>query len=87
MLKQVIYRYTTIIDNSLIYSRIIKGKEINHLEHTSILTAVANHPNDLNLVLLGAKHEVLAWDIRTNKTSQSYKYKSAMGQVFDNIFN
>ena len=58
------------------------GKEINRLEYRkTILTAVANHPKDEHIVLIGANNEILAWDIRTNKHSKAYQYKSAIGQV------
>jgi hypothetical protein len=45
------------------------------------LSALANHPADENMVIIGAKNEILAWDKRTNKQSRSYKYKSFIGQV------
>lgn len=60
----------------------LAGKEANRLSFKDIPTAICEHPVDSNIVLIGAKNEVFAWDTRTNKTSKNYK--SLMGQVIKN---
>lgn len=58
-----------------------QGKEINRLQYKTILTAVSTHPKDDQILMLGANNEIIAWDVRTNNCSKTYKYKTAIGQV------
>lgn len=73
-------------DQSSVVSNAETGQEINRLKYCSPLSALANHPADENMVIIGAKNEILAWDKRTNKQSRSYKYKSFIGQTQDLLF-
>ncbi len=71
-------------DESCAYTNVETGQEVNRLKHDHILTSVATHLNDENIVICGSKDKVIAWDVRTPKISKLYK--SMMGQVQDLIF-
>lgn len=60
------------------------GKEVNRLRHDFILTSVATHLTDENMIICGSKDKVISWDVRTSKPAKVYK--SSMGQVQDLLF-
>ena len=66
-------------DQTCAVTDLLTGRVLNRLECKNVLTAVCEHPNELNIALIGSKNEVYAWDTRTNKISKTYK--SRMGQV------
>ncbi len=58
------------------------GETIQRYEHkgAGLLTALSNTTNNDNIVLIGAKDQVILWDVRTeSKTWRSAR--SSMGQV------
>lgn len=62
------------------------GKEMARLRHDKHLTAVCNHPKQDNMILIGSKNEILAWDCRTSSKKATKVYKSSMNQVQDLVF-
>lgn len=69
-------------DQSSAITDISTSKNVNRLEFKCVLSAVCSHPSNNNIMLVGGKNEVHAWDTRTNKTTHTYK--SLMGQVIQN---
>jgi len=54
-------------------------QEKNRIQFKNYVSAIANHPVDTSIALIGSKNEVYAWDTRANKLIKTYK--SLMGQV------
>jgi hypothetical protein len=60
------------------------GRLLNRIRYSNILTSIST-TIDENLILIGAKNEILVWDVRTNNNKPVKTYQSPMGQVI--LFN
>ena len=72
-------------DESCALSDAESGKLINRFNSESVLTSVATHLVDENIVICGSKNKIFAWDTRT-AAKPAKIYKSSMGQVQDLLF-
>ncbi len=67
-------------DQSCALVNVETGRLLNRLRYSNILTSVST-TIDENLMLIGAKNEILVWDVRENNNRPAKIYKSQMGQV------
>lgn len=58
---------------------------MNRLVHDKDLTALASHPNNSDILIVGSKNEILLWDLRA-PTQIVKKYSKPIGQVQSLLF-
>jgi WD repeat-containing protein 25 len=71
-------------DNTCLLSNVETGDEVSRQRLNETPSAIASHPYNPNIYLIGSKNIIYSWDSRVNKTTKQYKLQ--MGQMQDLLF-